>query len=89
VEIPVPEEFADIARQIIAEGRTDDEWAEIESDDMFQSPSFVGGYDAVEGAFCFSYFDQSRNEYWFQLELSELKDLAAGRPMVLDLRPAE
>lgn len=36
----------------------------IESDDMFQTQNYVGGFDATEMSFCFSYFDANRDEFY-------------------------
>jgi hypothetical protein len=75
MEIAVSHELLEICDKILAERRTTEEWAEIESDDMFQSPSYCGGFDADEGAFCFSFYDERRNEFWFQLTLEEVVTL--------------
>ena len=78
----------EIAIQILAEGRSEEEWAEIESDDMFQSGNCVGGFDADEMAFCFSvYLD--KKEYWFQITLDEVSEIANGLLETVDARLAE
>jgi hypothetical protein len=89
VDILVTQEFVGICSKIVAERRTDDEWSQIESDDMFQSDSFVGGFDATEMAFCFSYYDPSGHEYWFQLTTGEIEDVAAGRVTSINARLAK
>ena len=89
MHIEVSEEFRRICREIVAEGKSLSEWAETESDDMFQSPSFVGGYDADEEAFCFSFYDNERAEHWFQLTLDEIRRVDDGSLERIDLRPAE
>ncbi len=86
--LAVTDEFLEILVQISAENRSPAEWAAIESDDMFQSAHFVGGYDADEEAFCFSYFDDDRNEFWFQFPLATVADMRAGRVTELAVRPA-
>ncbi len=78
-------EFYIIADEIIKENKSLDEWAEIESCDMFQEGNYVGGFDSVEMEFTFSYYSNDDDEYWFQLSLDdiikvksrELKDVQA------------
>ena len=77
-----------ILEDIVAENKREEEWAEIESDDMFQNDPYVGGYDADEEAFCFSYFAEDR-EYWFQLTLDEVKSAVAGELTDLELVEAD
>lgn len=89
MEIEITKEFTQICRQIIDEGRNEDDWAKIESDDMFQSENFCGGFDATEMDFCFSYLDKNRNEYWFQFSLGEIEKVLDGNRQVLNLRLAE
>lgn len=89
MELQVNGELRQICREILAANKTEEEWAEIESDDMFQSGSFVGGFDADERAFCFSYYDAGRDEYWFQLTLDEAREVAAGELQTVSARRAE
>ena len=89
MELPIDSEFRALCREIASENRPEEEWAEIESDDMFQSESYEGGYDATEEAFCFSHYAQDGQEYWFQLKLSEVLAIAAGRNPMIEVRPAE
>jgi len=81
-------EFLSICQEIVEEGWTDDEWRERESSDWFQTPSFCGGYDADEAAFCFSYYDPAGNEWLFQVTLSEVRMVSAGGRPVVELRRA-
>jgi hypothetical protein len=89
MKIPVSEELLTIFRTIVAENKTEDEWAEIESDEMFQTGGFCGGFDATEKAFCFSYFDDNREEYWFQLGLDEICQIVRTSGGEIELRPVE
>ncbi len=89
MQIPITDELRSILKQIFDEQKTADEWAEIESDDMFQSESFDGGFDATEQAFCFSYYDDNGDEFWFQLTLPEIPEILAGTKTVIDGRAAE
>jgi hypothetical protein len=89
MQIKVDEELRGILRQLAASNRSEDEWSLIESDDMFQSEHFVGGFDATERAFCFSFFSESDGEYWFQFPLSVISPAIDGRITYFEGRPAE
>lgn len=89
MNIPVTNEFKAICSEIISLAKTDEEWAAIESDDMFQSQHYIGGFDATELAFCFSYFDPEGIEYWFQLTKAEISEVLAGRRSSVAARPAD
>jgi hypothetical protein len=65
-----------------------DEWRLIESDDMFQTSHFCGGFDAIENAFCFSYYDKERKEFWFQIDLEEAQHIVTGTKTSILLRKA-
>lgn len=81
-------EFRSLCQSILATNRTQQEWRERESDDEFQSPNYVGGYDATEDAFTFSYFDGADQEWWFQIDFASVTAAAAGDAVTLDLRSA-
>lgn len=88
MEYKVDQEFIDLCKKIKAEGKTLSEWAEVESDDMFQSGKYVGGFDADEEEFCFSvYLDDG--EHWFQISLEHIEGIANGSMNTVDIRPAE
>ena len=78
-----------ICREIEAKGFSNSQWAEIESDDMFQTSQFVGGYDADEREFCFSYRPSDGGELWFQFGLDQAKEIATGKFLPLAGREAE
>jgi hypothetical protein len=73
MKITVTDEFRSICQEITKENRSIEKWAAVESDDMFQTESYCGGYDSDEGAFCFSCYDSHGNEYYFQLSLEEIE----------------
>jgi hypothetical protein len=75
MKIQVDEQFFNICEKILSENKTQQEWAFIESSDMFQTRNYCGGYDATEDAFCFSYYDPDGQEFWFQLSLNEVKEI--------------
>lgn len=89
MKIPITKDLVEICYAIISEAKSVDEWAAIESDDMFQRGDFVGGFDANERAFCFSYYDAKKKEYWFQFGLDDAKAIAAGSEAMLDGRIAD
>jgi hypothetical protein len=86
--IQVTPEFIGICQRIAAEAKSEEDWAAIESDDMFQTESFIGGFDATERAFCFSYFDPSSREFWFQVTLAEVFGVLRGRILQVESQPA-
>ncbi|CAN5596219.1 hypothetical protein BH11BAC3_BH11BAC3_44050 [soil metagenome] len=85
--IPINEELKSICSQIIEQNLSLEEWAGIESDDMFQTNSFEGGFDATEKEFVFSYFGDK--EYWFQLSLIQVTRINNGDFVNLNSMPAE
>lgn len=89
MQVQIDHEFRTICEEILKEDYSLEEWREIESDDMFQSPHYQGGFDATEDAFCFSYYDSDRGELWFQLTLSQIMEAAAGELKSVEARPAE
>lgn len=78
MEIPITSELREICLEIPGKGYSEEYWAEIESDDMFQVGSFVGGFDADENEFCFSYFSPNEIEYGFQFDLNVASDISNG-----------
>lgn len=89
MEIAVTDEFLKICSEILSEEKTAEEWKEVESDDMFQTQSFSGGYDATESAFCFSYFDEKNEEFWFQLTFDEISEILKKQKRSISIWPAE
>lgn len=89
MHIPLDKELRSICQSIVAEGLTLKQWAEIESDDMFQSASFCGGFDADERAFLFSWYANDTKEYWFQLSIEEAAAIANGCSPQIVGRPSE
>lgn len=87
--LKIDDELLNVFRSIAKESKTMDEWAETESDDLFQSENYLGGYDADEMAFCFSFFDQRGHEYWFQVGFDQIDRILAGELPQLKLSPAD
>lgn len=77
-----------IFQLILKENKSSGEWSEVESDDMFQKEPYVGGYDADEEAFCFSYFSED-GEYWFQVTLGEIEKAVEGELLEVELVEAD
>ena len=88
MRVPIDDALREICRMIVEKDKTEDQWAEIESDDMFQEGPFVGGYDAEESEFCFSYYANDGCEYWFQLSLEQAGQIEGGRDVHLETRNA-
>jgi hypothetical protein len=82
------EEFRNICGEIVSQGRKKEDWRAIESDDAFQTKHFVGGFDATEDAFCFSYHSPA-GEQWFQVTIEEVVGIASGASPILALRLSE
>ena len=82
-------ELRGLCAEILAESLTEAEWAEHESDDMFQSDHYCGGFESEESAFCFSHYREDGSEWWFQLTLEQVGRVARGEAVQLDARPAE
>lgn len=88
MKLEITNELKDLCRRIIQERRTENEWAAIESDDMFQTNNYVGGFDATEMAFCFSFYNAVGTEYWFQLTLAEVEQIAVEQVSSVEARLA-
>lgn len=84
---PIDNELRQLCQTIVEEDHSQEEWAEIESDDMFRLGEYVGGFDATEMAFCFSVHLEA-GEHWLQLSLEEVRDVLVGRVTSIDIQPA-
>lgn len=84
----VDDEFIGIAKKILENNKSEKEWSEVESDDMFQSENYCGGFDSIEMAFCFSFYSEG-SEFWFQFTLNEARDILSGDIAYFEIRPAE
>ena len=80
----VTNEFRELCSTIVAEARSDNEWAQIESDDMFQTAHFVGGFDATERAFACTSPSKVRRG---QFRPARCFWLSAGDAILLKSRP--
>jgi len=86
--LAVDADLAAIVAEIVAQNRTDLEWAAVESDDMFQRGRYVGGYEGPEQAFTFSFYGEG-GELWVQFTLAEAHAIASGRLQAVSARAAE
>ena len=84
-QLTIDEDLKGICRSIISENKTDDQWTEIESDDMFQVGPYSGGYSGIEQEFWFSYYDSENKEWWFGFNLIDAKRIESGELQYLDL----
>jgi hypothetical protein len=83
--LPVGPDLIAITAEIVSSERTESEWAAVESDDMFQHGPYVGGFDADERAFVFSYRGGT-GELWFQFTLAEARAIASGGQATVSAR---
>lgn len=86
MEIPVPGDLVSICREIVAEGKTDAEWAAVEAGDWFQTDTVTGGYEADEHAFTFSVHTADGEELWVTLTLAQAAGVARGELGVVEAR---
>ena len=82
-------EFISICKQILNENLDLNDWNLIESSDQFQTEKYCGGFDGTENEFTFSYFDEKRNEFWFQLPLGDIEKVEKGIITEVEIRKAE
>jgi len=88
-EIEVSEQLRTICREISESDWSEEDWADHESDDWWQTEELTGGYDATESAFCFSYYAADGDEYWFQITLGQAGKIANGEITSVVARFAE
>ncbi len=84
-QLEIDSELISLCRKIEAEEKSDREWSEVESCDMFQTEKYCGGYDAIEQGFWFSYYDKSGKEWWFEITTEAIAQIIAGKLQYLDL----
>ena len=89
MKLQVEQELLSLCKEIVEANRSASQWRRFESDDMFHNEHFCGGFDAGEDAFCFSYYNPSGTEFWFQLTLSEVRQVVSGELNLVDARYAE
>ncbi|GGZ94477.1 hypothetical protein [Algibacter mikhailovii] len=85
----IDSEFIEICRQIIKENLDLCDWELVESSDQFQTEKYCGGFDGIENEFTFSYFNEYRDEFWFQLSLSDIKKVEKVIIKEIEIRKAE
>ncbi|MFK7807279.1 MAG: hypothetical protein AB8F74_05685 [Saprospiraceae bacterium] len=79
-------EFISICKEILRKNKDIQDWALIESSDQFQTKKYCGGFDGTENEFTFSYYDESENEFWFQLSLSDIEKVEKGIIKEIEIR---
>ena len=89
MDVTVDTELRALCQRILSLGHSLDEWRERESDDMFQTEHFCGGFDATEDAFCFSLYPVAGGELWFQITAAQLAGIASGHLTVISARAPE
>lgn len=81
-------DFLTICKEILRENKSQMEWADIESDDMFQLGDYEGGFDATGMEFCFSIYENGQ-EYWFQFPLSDVALFEKGIKQEVEITKAD
>lgn len=89
MKIAVDNEFLSICKNIIQENKDIEDWRLVEADDYFISENYEGGFDATEDAFCFSYYDFNKQEWWFQLTLEEVDQVLTREMKEILIRPRD
>jgi hypothetical protein len=82
-------EFISVCQQILEENLDLNGWNLIESSDQFQTKNYCGGFDGTENEFTFSYYDKNRNEFWFQIPLSDIEKIEKRIIKEVEIRNAE
>ena len=85
MKLRIGKSIISICREIQKSGWTEEQWEEAECDDWFQYNEIVGGYDADERAFLFSYYEPE-GEWWFRFSLSDVPKILNGKIDYLTLR---
>ena len=85
----IDSEFIGICKKILEENLSAEEWEKISSCDMFQTEHYCGGFEGTEMEFTFSYFDENRTEFWFQLPLEDVVQVEQGDMTSVELREAD
>ncbi len=82
-------EFISICQKILKENLDLESWKLIESSDQFQTEKYCGGFDGTENEFTFSYYDEHKQEFWFQLPLSDIKKVEQGTIAEVEITKSE
>ena len=85
----IENEFISICQEILKENLSLKEWNLIESCDQFQNKKYCGGFDGTENEFTFSYFNTNKEEFWFQLSLSDIEKVVKGIITEIEMNKAE
>lgn len=80
----VDKELLKICNEIKNENLSLDELIACESCDRFQTEHYCGGFDSLEMAFCFSYYE-SDEEYYFQITREEVDKIISGEKIEITL----
>lgn len=86
--LKLEDEFISICQDILKENLDVEGWKMVESSDQFQTNNYCGGFDGVENEFTFSYYDNVRNEFWFQISLDDIGKVEKGIITEVEIRKA-
>lgn len=79
--LDVDEELVEIAKEIVDQDWSIQDWAAHESGDWFQTENYCGGFEADDentGEFAFAKFPGTPEEFWFLFPYSSAKGIAEG-----------
>ena len=85
----VDTELFSICEDILNKNLDLEAWVLAESSDEFQTKNYCGGFDATEGAFTFSYYDENNHEFWFQLTHNAIKQVVDGEITEIEIIKAD
>ena len=86
VKKTIDQNLKKICQEIIDEKKTIQDWIDIESDDYFNDGSYSGGFDSIEEAFCFSFYNEQGEEFWFQISLEDCERIIHGDQKTILMR---
>jgi hypothetical protein len=80
-QIPVDDELRGIAKEIVDQCWTIQDWAAHESGDWFQTPNYCGGFEADDentGEFAFAKYPATNQEFWLCFSYDDASGIADG-----------
>jgi len=78
MRVKIDPELIRVCQQIQAMDRSEEEWTECESVDMFQTDSLCGGFDACDRLFTFGRYEDGEEVYAIQISLDQVPLITRG-----------
>ncbi len=78
MRIKIDDELKSICQTILDMDKTEDEWVELESVDMFQGENHCGGFDACERLFTVGKYVNGEELYTIQFTLEQVPMITRG-----------